>query len=224
MTTTTPPEVLDESPGETPAEHGLSPVTNTGVSNEKLAMWSFLGSECLLFGALISTYFLYRGRNFSGPTPKEVYDIPYTSISSFVLLMSSLTMVLALAAIQRGDHRRLRLWLTATALLGTVFIGGQVYEFTSFIHEGLTVRTNLFGSSFFVLTGFHGVHVTLGIMMLLSLVLMSARGRLPQSKVQVVEIIGLYWHFVDIVWIVIFTVVYLIPSPVAHVTRPLQIR
>jgi cytochrome c oxidase subunit 3/cytochrome o ubiquinol oxidase subunit 3 len=224
MTTTTPPEVLDESPGETPAEHGFSPVTNTGVSNEKLAMWTFLGSECLLFGALISTYFLYRGRNFSGPGPKQVYDIPYTSISSFVLLMSSLTMVLALAAIQRGDHRRLRLWLTATALLGTVFIGGQVYEFTSFIHEGLTVRTNLFGSSFFVLTGFHGVHVTLGIMMLLSLVIMSARGRLPQSKTQVVEIIGLYWHFVDVVWIVIFTVVYLIPSPVAHVTHPLQIR
>jgi cytochrome c oxidase subunit 3/cytochrome o ubiquinol oxidase subunit 3 len=215
MATTTTDEVLDESPGETPADHGLSTATNTGVSNEKLAMWSFLGSECLLFGALISTYFLYRGRNFSGPTPKQVYDIPYTSISSFVL---------ALAAIQRGDQRRLRLWLTATALLGTIFIGGQVYEFTSFIHEGLTVRTNLFGSSLFVLTGFHGVHVTLGIMMLLSLVLMSARGRLPQSKAGVVEIIGLYWHFVDVVWIVIFTVVYLIPSPVAHATRPLQIR
>jgi cytochrome c oxidase subunit 3/cytochrome o ubiquinol oxidase subunit 3 len=224
MATTTTPEVLDESPGESPPDHGMSPATNTGVSNEKLAMWSFLGSECLLFGALISTYFLYRGRSLTGPTPKNIYDIPYTSISSFVLLMSSLTMVLALAAIQRGDHRRLRLWLTATALLGTVFIGGQVYEFTSFIHEGLTMRTNLFGSSFFVLTGFHGVHVTLGIMMLLSLVIMSARGRLPQSKVQVVEIIGLYWHFVDVVWIVIFTVVYLIPSPVAHSNRPLQIR
>ena len=221
---TTTHEVLDESPGETPAEHGLATATNTGVSNEKLAMWSFLGSECLLFGALISTYFLYRGRSVSGPTPHQIYDIPYTSISSFVLLMSSLTMVLALVAIQRGDHRRLRLWLTATALLGTVFIGGQVYEFTSFIHEGLTVRTNLFGASFFFLTGFHGVHVTLGIMMLLTLVLMSVRGRLPQSKAAVVEIIGLYWHFVDVVWIVIFTVVYLIPSPVAHVTPPLQIR
>ncbi len=224
MATTTSHEVVDESPGETPAEHGMSPVTNTGVSNEKLAMWSFLGSECLLFGALISTYFLYRGRSVAGPTPKQIYDIPFTSISSFVLLMSSLTMVLGLAAIQRGDHQRLRIWLLATAFLGTVFIGGQVYEFTSFIHEGLTVRTNLFGSSFFVLTGFHGVHVTLGIMMLLTLVLMSARGRLPQSKTQVVEIIGLYWHFVDVVWIVIFTVVYLIPSPVAHVTPPLQIR
>ncbi len=94
-----------------------------------------------------------------------------------------------------------------------MFVGGQVYEFTEFIHEGLTVRTNLFGSSFFVLTGFHGVHVTIGIMMLLSLVIMSSKGRLPQSKAQVVEIIGLYWHFVDVVWIVIFTVVYLIPGP-----------
>ena len=225
-TTAVTPETVEESPTASPADHGVSHATNTGISNEKLAMWSFLGSECLLFGALISTYFLYRGRSYSGPTSKQVYDIPYTSISSFVLLMSSLTMVLALAAIQRGDHRRLRLWLTATALLGTVFIGGQVYEFTSFIHEGLTVKTNLFGSSFFVLTGFHGVHVTLGIIMLLSLVLISRKGMLPQSKAEVIEIAGLYWHFVDVVWIVIFTVVYLIPSP--HVPRtgppPLQIR
>ncbi|MDQ1374622.1 MAG: hypothetical protein QOJ09_1960 [Actinomycetota bacterium] len=188
-------------------------VTVTGVSNEKLAMWAFLGSECLLFGALISTYFLYRGRSVSGPTPKQIYDIPYTSVSSFVLLMSSLTMVLALSAIQRGDHRRLRIWLCATALLGASFVAGQVYEFTTFIREGLTIKTNLFGSSFFVLTGFHGVHVTLGIVMLLSLVGLSLRGDLPKEKSEVIEIAGLYWHFVDIVWIVIFTVVYLIPSP-----------
>jgi cytochrome c oxidase subunit 3/cytochrome o ubiquinol oxidase subunit 3 len=188
-------------------------VTNTGISNEKLGMWAFLGSECLLFGALISTYFLYRGRSVSGPTTKEIYDIPFTSVSSFVLLMSSLTMVLALAAIQRGDHRRLRVWLMATALLGSTFIAGQIYEFTSFIREGLTLKTNLFGSSFFVMTGFHGVHVTLGIVMLLSLWNMSVRGKLPQEKAEVVEIAGLYWHFVDVVWIVIFTVVYLIPAP-----------
>jgi heme/copper-type cytochrome/quinol oxidase subunit 3 len=191
-------------------EHGHA--TNTGLSNEKLAMWTFLGSECLLFGALISTYMLYRGKSVSGPTPKDIYDIPYTSVSSFVLLMSSLTMVLALAAIQRGDHRRLRVWLLATALLGATFIAGQVYEFTSFVREGLTLKTNVFGSSFFVLTGFHGVHVTLGIVMLLSLWSMSMRGQLPKEKAEVVEIAGLYWHFVDVVWIVIFTVVYLIPS------------
>ena len=186
-------------------------VTNTGLSNEKLAMWTFLGSECLLFGALISTYLLYRGKSVSGPRPEDVYDIPYTSVSSFVLLMSSLTMVLALAAIQRGDHRRLRVWLLATALLGSTFIAGQIYEFTAFIREGLTIKTNVFGSSFFVLTGFHGVHVTLGIVMLLSLWSLSMRGKLPQEKSEVVEIAGLYWHFVDVVWIVIFTVVYLIP-------------
>ena len=188
-------------------------VTVTGVSNEKLAMWAFLGSECLLFGALISTYFLYRGRSTSGPTPQEIFDIPYTSVSSFVLLMSSLTMVLAVSAIGRGDHRRLRIWLLATALLGSSFIAGQVYEFTSFIREGLTLSSSIFGSSFFVLTGFHGVHVTLGIVMLLSLIGLSLRGTITRDKSEVIEIAGLYWHFVDIVWIVIFTVVYLIPAP-----------
>ncbi|MDQ3679521.1 MAG: heme-copper oxidase subunit III [Actinomycetota bacterium] len=186
--------------------------TNTGLSNEKLAMWTFLGSECLLFGALISTYFLYRGRPQAGPTPGSLYDIPFTSVSSFVLLMSSLTMVLALAAIQRGDLRRLRVWLLATALLGASFIAGQVYEFTSFIREGLTIKTNVAGSSFFTLTGFHGVHVTLGVVMLLSLWYLALRGNLTPERSEVVEIAGLYWHFVDVVWIVIFTVVYLIPT------------
>ena len=174
-------------------------------------MWVFLGSECLLFGALIATYLVYKGRSVNGPFPKDIYDIPYTSVSSFVLLMSSLTMVLALNAINRNDSPRLRIWLTITALLGSSFIAGQIYEFTSFIREGLTIKTNLFGSSFYVLTGFHGVHVTLGILMLLSLVNLSRKGKITQAKAEVVEIVGLYWHFVDVVWIVIFTVVYLIP-------------
>jgi cytochrome c oxidase subunit 3/cytochrome o ubiquinol oxidase subunit 3 len=186
--------------------------TSLGLDSTKLAMWGFLGSECLFFGSLISTYLLYRNRVLDGPKPSDVYDIPFTSVSSFVLLMSSLTMVLALAAIQRGDHRALRLWLFATAFLGMVFIGGQIYEFTTFVEEGLTLSTSTFGSSFFVLTGFHGAHVTIGILMLLSLASMSYLGRLPQEQARKVELIGLYWHFVDIVWIVIFTVVYLIPT------------
>jgi heme/copper-type cytochrome/quinol oxidase subunit 3 len=186
------------------------PQTATGLDNRKLGMWAFLGSECLFFGALISTYLLYRGRSVQGPFPNEVYDIPYTSVSSFVLLMSSLTMVLALNAIQRGDHRRLRAWLLATALLGITFVGGQVFEFTVFVNEGLTLSRNLFGSSFFMLTGFHGAHVTVGILMLLTLFGTSLAGRLPTERALRVELVGLYWHFVDIVWIVIFTVVYLI--------------
>src|SRR3954447_14618963 len=185
--------------------------TATGVSNEKLGMWVFLGSECLLFGGLISTYMLYKNTAVRGPTPKDVYDIPFTSVSSFVLLMSSLTMVLALSALQRGDHHRCRGWLVTTSLLGATFISGQVYEFTSFVKEGMGYTTNVAASSFYTLTGFHGVHVSVGIIMLMSLFVMSLKGRLPQHKSEVVEIVGLYWHFVDVVWIVIFTVVYLIP-------------
>jgi cytochrome c oxidase subunit 3/cytochrome o ubiquinol oxidase subunit 3 len=186
--------------------------TSTGVDNVKLAMWAFLGSECLFFGSFISTYLLYRNRVLDGPTPGEIYDIPFTSVSSFVLLMSSLTMVLALAAMQRKDERQMRVWLLATSFLGMVFIGGQIYEFTTFVEEGLKLDTSTFGSSFFVLTGFHGAHVTVGILMLLALVLMSYFGRLQPGGARKVELIGLYWHFVDIVWIVIFTVVYLVPT------------
>ena len=194
-----------------PAQAG-GHATSTGLDNTKLAMWAFLGSEFLLFGALISTYLLYRNRGASGPLPAEVYDIPFTSVSSFVLLMSSLTMVLALAAIQRGDDHKTRVWLLATALLGMTFISGQIYEFTVFVKEGFTVRSSPAGSAFFVLTSFHGAHVTIGILMLLSLVALSLRGALPQSRHTTVEYVGLYWHFVDIIWIIIFTVIYLVPS------------
>jgi heme/copper-type cytochrome/quinol oxidase subunit 3 len=186
--------------------------TSTGLPNTKLAMWLFLASDCLLFGALISTYVLYRGASTTGPYPNDVFDIPYTSVSSFVLLASSLTMVLALAAIQRGDVARSRVWLLSTALLGATFVGGQVYEFTVFHDEGLALTTNVFGTSFYVLTGFHGTHVAVGILMLLTLVSLSLAGRLGPERAETVELVGLYWHFVDIVWIVIFTVVYLIPT------------
>jgi len=185
--------------------------TGTGISNNKLGMWMFLGSECLLFGALISTYMLYRGRPGEGPTPEQIYDIPFTSVSSFVLLMSSLTMVLAVAAIERGDHHRVRTWLIGTALLGSTFIAGQIYEFTVFVGEGMGYTTSRSSSAFYTLTGFHGVHVTVGIIMLVTLVLLSMRGKLPEHRSETVETVGLYWHFVDVVWIVIFAVVYLIP-------------
>ena len=188
-------------------------VTSTGLSDNKLLMWVFLGSECLLFGGLISTYLIYRSRFAAGPAPGDIFDIPFTSVSSFVLLMSSLTMVLALSALQRGDIRNNRLWLLTTALLGSLFIGGQVYEFTTFLREGLGYTTSPFSSAFFTLTGFHGVHVSVGIVMLMSLYVSSLRGNLRRESTETVEIVGLYWHFVDVVWIFIFTVIYLVPSP-----------
>ena len=192
----------------TPGEHDFAA---TGIDSRKLGMWAFLASECLFFGALISSYLLYRTKGPEGQRPHDLYDIPYTSVSSFVLLMSSLTMVLALSAIKRQDHYRMRVWLLATALLGTVFVGGQVYEFTVFNHEGMHLTTSPASSSFFVLTGFHGMHVTGGIFWLLSLVGLSLRGQVPYERNLDVEMAGLYWHFVDVVWIVIFTIVYLVP-------------
>ena len=190
--------------------HDHQHVTTTGISNEKLAMWSFLGSECLLFGGLISTFILYKTRAADGETPQELYDILFTSISSFVLLMSSLTMVLAVSSIQRKDLRAMRGWLLTTALLGVVFISGQVYEFTEFVNEGYGFTHSPAWSAFYTLTGFHGVHVTLGIVMLLSTAALSLRGHVGPHNPESVEIVGLYWHFVDVVWVVIFTVVYLI--------------
>ena len=186
--------------------------TSTGISNIKLAMWVFLGSECLLFGGLISTYLLYKTKGDGQTLPTDVFDIPFTSISSFVLLMSSLTMVLALSAVGRGEVERGRVWLLTTAMLGGIFIGGQVYEFTSFYREGVGFTTSPASSAFFTLTGFHGIHVSVGILMLMSLFVASVKGNLTKDNAETVEIVGLYWHFVDVVWIFIFTVIYLVPA------------
>ncbi|MFZ4516955.1 MAG: cytochrome c oxidase subunit 3 [Microthrixaceae bacterium] len=189
--------------------------TSTGISNAKLAMWTYLASDCLLFGGLISTYMLYRNRPGEVPglagspvRASELFNIPFTSMTSFILLMSSLTMVLAVNCVIRGDVRRMRLWLVSTAVLGGLFLGGQVYEFTEFVKEGLGFTANVSASSFFALTGFHGAHVAVGVLMLLSAVGYSMRKEL---NAEAVETLGLYWHFVDIVWVVIFAIVYLIP-------------
>ena len=190
----------------------LSHATSLGLSNEKLGMWTLLGSECLFFGALISAYLIYYGRYNDVPeVSPALYDIPFTSVSTFVLLMSSLGMVLALAAIQHSDDRGFRIWILTTAMLGLVFLSGQIYEFTVFANEGMNLATNPFSSSFYMLTGFHGIHVTIGVLMLITLWARSLTGRLTSAHSEVVENVGLYWHFVDIVWIVIFTAVYLIP-------------
>jgi heme/copper-type cytochrome/quinol oxidase subunit 3 len=171
-------------------------------------MWAFLGSDTLFFGTLIATHLVYRGRGTG--IHEEIFDIPITSVSTFVLLMSSLAMVLALAGFQQNRIGSGRFWLAATALLGSTFIGFQMFEFTEFAQHGLTPRSNLFGSTFFIMTGFHGTHVAVGVLWLWSLFFGSFKGKIHQGNSLEVEIAGLYWHFVDIVWIVIFGVVYLV--------------
>lgn len=179
------------------------------LDNRKLGVWAFIGSESLFFAALIAMYMVYRGR--SGPTPHEVLDINFTAALAFILLMSSLTMVLALKAIREDNQRGLRIWLSATVFLGVLFLGGQVIEFTELVvHHHVTMTNSLFGASFFTLTGFHGTHVAVGAIWLGAVLARALRGGFTSQNYMAVEIAGLYWHFVDLVWVVIFTLIYLI--------------
>ncbi|HEY0035547.1 MAG TPA: heme-copper oxidase subunit III [Longimicrobium sp.] len=206
---------------EAHAAHPAHLDTSTGLDSRKLAFWGFIGSECLLFGSLIATYMAYKGRSLKPPFPHDrvwngqhvegVFNMPLITFTTFILLMSSVMMVLALSATQRGDRTWSRNWLLLTALGGAIFAVGQVYEYSHFIHEGLTISSNLFGSSFYLLTGFHGAHVTAGVIYLLTLAWRVHTGKLGPEKALLVEIGGLYWHFVDVIWIVIFPLVYLIP-------------
>ncbi|MDH5234387.1 MAG: cytochrome c oxidase subunit 3 [Gemmatimonadota bacterium] len=215
--------------------HAHHHYTTTGLEHRKIAIWAFIGSECMLFASLISTYLIYKGRSIVGPFPhtewvneagvvfKPILNIPVTSASTFVLLMSSLAMVLALQAVQLKDtplpdganwwtraQRSSQGWLLMTALLGMTFLGFQAFEFASFVHEGLTIKTNLFGSTFYTLTGFHGAHVTAGVLWLFTLLFIDRKRGLGPKDELIVDIAALYWHFVDVVWIAIFTLVYLI--------------
>jgi cytochrome c oxidase subunit 3 len=183
--------------------------TVTGIDNRKLGMWVLIGSECFLFGALILNYLINRDRGLSGPKATDIFNIDVTTLSTFDLLMSSVAMVLALHACQNRDVQRFRFWTAMVVLGGIIFLGFQYFEFTHFVHSGLGLTTNIFGSSFYLLTGCHGTHVFFGVLWMTSILVTSfIRGKEWFPSVQV-EVAGLYWHFVDVVWIVIFTVVYL---------------
>jgi len=195
------------------ATHETEHHTSLGVDNRKLLMWIFLASECLFFGTLIATYLVFKGESLVGPYPDDVFDILLTSISTFILLMSSLSMVLAVYGAQHGRLGMMKAMLLVTIVMGLIFLGFQVYEFNHFNHEGLGLGTSQFSASFYVLTGFHGVHVGVGVLYLVSLLIgASRRNGLGRERALWVDTAGLYWHFVDIVWIVIFTLIYLIPN------------
>lgn len=191
------------------AAHAAHPETTTGIENRKLAIWTFIGSECLFFASLISIYLVNKGKSISGPTAADIFEIPLVTFGTAVLLFSSFFVVLALNGAQRGNQKQLVGWLSLTVLCGMFFVGMQVYEFQHFYHKGLGFGTNVFASSFYVLTGFHGTHVTIGALWLATLLVQAIRGKLPAHRAMNLEIAALYWHFVDVVWIVIFPVVYL---------------
>lgn len=255
------------------------PETSTGIENKKLIMWLFLASDCMFFGTLISTHLIYRKLYPVGHYEEGVvaitstFDIELTSFSTFILLMSSFLMALAVSAMHKGQIKSFRNNVLGVILFGLIFLGGQVYEFQHFyqgkatyeytatvpgtlqtdgtlsepvekkgelkdvankndaqryfeekhpdwtivefkqtkvIAPPLSLQNSLFGSTFYVLTGTHGCHVAIGILWLLSMYFYSFSGKMNAGSAMDVEIAGLYWHFVDIVWIVIFTAVYLV--------------
>jgi heme/copper-type cytochrome/quinol oxidase subunit 3 len=182
----------------------------TGVDNRKVAMWTLIGSECFLFGSLIANYMINKGRALVPPYAAETYDVNITTLSTFDLLMSSVAMVLALHACANKELRKFQFWTAIVILGGVIFLGFQYYEFSHFVHEKqLGLSTNVFGASFYLLTGCHGAHVTVGVIWMSSILVTSLVKGETWFNTQVVEVAGIYWHFVDVVWIIIFTVVYL---------------
>lgn len=200
--------------------HGHS---TTGIENKKLLMWLFLASDCMFFGTLITTHLIYRKLFPGGATEegilsiKQMFNIELTSFSTFVLLMSSFLMALGVSAMHKGEYKSFRRNILSVIFFGLIFLGCQVYEFTEFALGNaeagippMTLSNSVFGSTFFVLTGTHGTHVAVGVCWLIGLFLYSFTGRMNHDSALDVEIAGLYWHFVDIVWIVIFTAIYLV--------------
>jgi cytochrome c oxidase subunit 3/cytochrome o ubiquinol oxidase subunit 3 len=206
------------------AAHAIEHHTSTGIDNRKVAIWTLIGSECLFFASLISTYLVYKGKSLVGPLPhtesqcmlqgkmqvcEGVFEIKLVTTGTAILLFSSFFVVMALYGAQKGNRKMLVGWLAATVTCGLFFVSMQVYEFNHFYHKGMGYGTNLFSSTFYTLTGFHGSHVSVGVIWLSTLLILAIRGKLPPEKSLNLEIAALYWHFVDVVWIVIFPVVYL---------------
>ena len=184
-----------------------------GVYNEKLGMWIFLGSEVMFFTALIGAYLILRfahPEGWAGHPRHTPLNIPVTAVNTFLLICSSVTMVKAFAAAQDGIQKQMRLWLLATVLIGATFVGVQAFEYRALIHEGFVPSASLFASTFYTMTGFHGFHVSMGVICMSFVTIRAFMGRYTQTDHRGVEVIGLYWHFVDLVWIILFTIVYLI--------------
>jgi heme/copper-type cytochrome/quinol oxidase subunit 3 len=182
-----------------------------GVYNEKLGMWVFLGSEVMFFTALIGSYIILRvARPEAWAPPGEVLNVPVTAVNTVLLICSSVTMVKAFASAQEGNQRALRRWLVATVLIGATFVGIQVFEYAQLVSHGFVPSAGLYGSTFYTMTGFHGFHVTVGVLCMIFVTWRAFQGRYTAADHRGVEVIGLYWHFVDLVWIILFTIVYLI--------------
>ena len=179
------------------------------VDRGKFAIWLFLATEIMFFTGLIGTYIVLRMGTAAWPDPEARLNVPITALNTFFLICSSFTMVYAVEKAMKGDTGRLLLWLGLTILIGATFVGIQAYEYYELIHQGSLPNKDLFWSTFYAMTGFHGLHVTAGVIWLICVWLATLFGKIKRENYMKVELAGLYWHFVDLVWVLLFTIVYL---------------
>ncbi|WP_409346379.1 cytochrome o ubiquinol oxidase subunit III [Paenibacillus sp. MBLB4367] len=178
-------------------------------SMKTFGFWIFLITDVILFGTLFATYIVLRGNTNGGPTPEELFQMPGIIAETFILLTSSFTSGIAVLAMHRGNKQQLIGWLAITALLGAAFITLEVTEFVHMVNEGATISTSAFLSAFFVLVGTHGLHVSLGLIWMVGLMIQLRKHGITAVTKRKVENVSLYWHFLDVVWIFVLTVVYL---------------
>jgi heme/copper-type cytochrome/quinol oxidase subunit 3 len=198
--------VADHHLGQEPAESPLTP-----ESWGKLGMWIFLAADAMSFGGLLAGYGALRYGDPTWPHPATVLGIQLTAFMTFLLICSSVTMVEALASIRHGNQAGLRKFLLLTILGGICFLSLQAYEWNKLIfHEGQSISKDNFGATFFILTGFHGCHVFGGVVYLTCILVRALQGAYSAEHHNSVEIVALYWHFVDLIWILVFTFVYLL--------------
>ncbi len=181
------------------------------AKNKFIGFWLFLGGETVLFASLFATYLALKDKvpDTSMPLAKDLFELPLTFVSTMLLLTSSLTSVYAMYHMKNFAFKKMMLWLGLTALLGLGFLGLEVKEFTTYVHEGHTFTSSAFGSAFYTLVGFHGGHVAFGLMWCLTLMFRNAKRGLDLYNAPKFYLFSLYWHFIDVVWVFIFTVVYL---------------
>jgi len=185
-------------------------VTSTGIPSGKLGMWLFLASEVMFFSGLIGAYIVLRASLPTWPHPGEDLSIPLAALNTFILLSSSMTMALAVASVAYADIKKIRLFLILTIVLGSAFLCVKGYEYSIKFAHGHFPGTSIFWDCYFTLTGFHGIHVLAGIITNLWVLGLTFRGDFLQRKGHLVDLSGLYWHFVDLVWIFLFPLLYLI--------------
>jgi len=193
-------------------------IGNTGVETWKVGMWLFLASEVMFFTGLIGSYIVLRLGAESWPDPEEVLAVPILGVNTFILIVSSVTMVMALHSAQHDNQKATVLWLLGTAFLGLCFLAIKLWDYNHMYHlhdneiypHGFKITTSLFGTVYYTLTGFHGLHVLGGVVMLVYLAIRAARGAFGSKNFAAIENVGLYWHFVDLIWIILFAILCLV--------------